>query len=272
MSYDLVNGEYATGLLTPAVRPTGYAAYRTQQPVLSREQIKRVLTNPDRTPARERFPAAVWIRQQGRRGSCAGYAGAWALARARVAAGLPFQPLSGEFLYSATNGGRDAGSPLEDGMQTMQTKGVARESLVPHETYKWIAISEQAKKDAVNHKGFECYRVDDESELASGLALGFFGVVALQAGGTYMQIDHRGVRNSSRGRGNHAVGVQDVRIAPDGEFEFDEVGSWGRGNGQDGYAWITWRKHLAACVQVHAFYLIRAASSPQDASIPEVRK
>lgn len=269
MTYDICNGN-STGLRVPSVRPTGYPAYRTQQPVLSRDQIRQVISNPDRTPARERFPAGLWIRFQGRRGSCAGYAGAWALARARVMAGLPFVPLSGEFLYAATNGGRDAGSPLEDGMIAMQTRGVCREDLVKHETYQWSRVSQAAKDDAVNYKGFECYRADDESELASGLALGFTGVVAVQADSRYMQIDSRGVRNSSRGKGNHAVGVQDVRLSPTGEFEFDEVGSWGKGNGQDGYAWLVWSRHLASTAAYHAFYLIRAASDPQGSNVPEV--
>lgn len=272
MSFDIVNGEYYTGLKVPPERPKLYASYRSSQPILSKDQIRQVIESPDRTPARERFPAKQWIKQQGRRGSCAGYAGAWALARARVSVGLPFVPLSGEFLYAATNDGVDAGSQLEDGMVAMQTKGVCREQLVPHETFRWSIITQAAKDDAANHKGFECYSVDDESELASGLAFGFFGVVAVQAGGRYQQINERGLRNASRGVGNHAVGVQDVRIASDGVFEFDEFGSWGLGNGQNGYAWLRWSMHLATTSKHHAFYLIRAAGDGQQNNVPRVTK
>jgi hypothetical protein len=247
-----------------------FPAYRSANRILSRDQIRQIVTHPDRTPARQRFPAAQWIRNQGRRGSCQGYATAWALARVRVLAGLPFVPLSGEFVYAQTNGGRDAGSPLIAGMQKIQEVGTCREDLVKHESYLWRDMNQEARNDASNYRGFECYRVDDESELASGLALGFIGVVCVHASSSYRRLNSRGVRGASRGRGNHAVGVQDVRLGPDGEFELDEVGSWGRSNGQDGYAWLNWDDHLEAPNQYHANYLIRAATDSKDYNVPQV--
>jgi hypothetical protein len=271
MSYDIIDGDY-TGLTVPETRPMDFLAFRSVNNILSRDQIRQIVSHPDRTPARQRFPAKQWIRNQGRRGSCQGYATAWALARARVLAGLPFVPLSGEFIYSLSNGGRDAGSPLIDGMKKIQEVGTCREDLVRHESYLYRDMSQEARSDAANHKGFECYRVDDESELASGLALGFMGVVCVHASSGYKRLNSRGVRGASRGRGNHAVGVQDVRIGPDGEFEFDEVGSWGLSNGQDGYAYLTWDDHLEAPNQYHANYLIRAASDPNNYNVPKVKQ
>lgn len=269
MTSFIIDGHY-TGLLIPDRRPETFSAYRTSQPILSKDQIRQIVTHPDRSPARIRFPSKQFIRNQGRRGSCNGYAGAWALARARVAAGLPFVPLSGEYLYSLINGGRDSGSMLDDGMHALQEKGIARESLVKHESYLFNEMSAEARADAPNFKGFECYRADDESELASGLALGFVGVVAVHASRSYQQLDSRGVRLASSGPGNHAVGVQDVRISPTGELEFDEFGSWGLNNGQDGCAWITWLRHLQPTQEYHAFYLIRAATDPQDFNLPRI--
>lgn len=270
MSYEIVNG-FCTGLQLPDVRPETFAAFRASNQILSRDQIRQILANPDRTPARARFPAATWIRNQGRRGSCNGYAGAWALTRARVNAGLSFVPLSGEYLYSLINDGYDRGSMLDRGMQAILEKGVAREDLVRHESYLFRDMSQEARADAANHKGFECYRVDDESEIATGLALGFVGVVAVHANSSYQRLDSRGVRGTAIGPGNHAVGVQDVRIGDDGDFEFDEVGSWGRRNGQDGYAWLTWKQHLRSTVERHAFYLIRATSDPLNSNVPKVK-
>jgi hypothetical protein len=269
MSYDIIDGFY-TGLTVPETRPMDFPAYRSANRILSRDQIRQIVTHPDRTPARQRFPAAQWIRNQGRRGSCQGYATAWALARVRVLAGLPFVPLSGEFVYAQTNGGRDAGSPLIAGMQKIQEVGTCREDLVKHESYLWRDMNQEARNDASNYRGFECYRVDDESELASGLALGFIGVVCVHASSGYRRLDTRGVRGASRGRGNHAVGVQDVRLGPDGDFEFDEVGSSGRSNGQDGYAWLNWDDHLDAPNEYHANYLIRAATDSKDYNVPQV--
>ena len=269
MSFEIINGNY-TGLLMPPRRPETFQAYRVTQRILTMDQIRQVLTNPERTAARERFNPKQYIRNQGRRGSCGGYAGAWALARARVAAGLLFVPMSGEYLYSMINGGRDSGSMLDDGMHAMMEKGICREDLVEHESYLWSQMSAAARSDAANHLGLEGYRVDDESELASGLALGFIGVVAVHANSSYQQTDSRGVRGQSLGPGNHAVGVQDVRINSDGEFEYDEFGSWGLRNGQDGCAWLTWKRHLRSTNENHAFYLIRAASDPVNGNIPRV--
>jgi len=269
MSYDIVDGCY-TGLTVPAERPADFPAFRSLNKILTRDQIRQIVTHPDRTPARQRFPAAQWIRNQGRRGSCQGYATAWALARVRVMAGLPFVPLSGEFVYAQTNGGTDSGSPLIAGMKKIQEVGTCREDLVKHESYLWRDMSQAARDDAKNYRGFECFRVDDESELATGLALGFIAVVCVHASGNYRRLDARGVRGASRGRGNHAVGAQDVRLSPDGEFEFDEVGSWGRSNGQDGYAWLRWEDHLEVCNQYHANYLIRAASDSAQHNVPQV--
>ena len=269
--FEIIDGEFYTGLLTQSKRPQTYAAYSTAQPVLSMAEIRKLLANPDRTPARVRFPSSLWIRSQGRRGSCNGYAGAWALARARVNAGLPFVPLSGEYLYALINGGRDAGSNLDAGMKAIQTKGVARENLVKHESYLFRDMSAEAREDAANHMGFECYSANDPIELASGLAFGFVGVVAVHASGAYRGLDSRGVRGASRGPGNHAVGVQDVRINPGGELEYDEFGSWGRGNGQDGCAWLTWDRHLEPTSPHHEFYLIRAASDARQSDVPRVK-
>ena len=261
-----------TGLLVPETRPLSFAAYRASNQILSKDQIRKIVTHPDRTPARQLFPPEVYIRSQGNRGSCNGYAGAWALTRARVRAGLPFVALSGEYLYSLINGGQDNGSMLDDGMQALQVKGIARESLVKHQSYLYSQMSAEAKQDAPNFKAFECYRVDDESELASGLAQGFVGVVAVHASRSYQQLDTRGVRHESHGRGNHAVGVQDVRISPSGEFEYDEFGSWGLQNGQQGCAWLTWSRHLKQTNDYHAFYLIRAATDAADSKVPRVKK
>lgn len=267
MSVQEFDGNY-TGLLVPDSRPEVYAPYRASQDVLSKDQIKQVVENPDRTPARARYPK-TWRRSQGRRGSCAGYAGALALGIARFNAGLPYIPLSGEFLYALCNDGRDAGSQLLCGMQKMQSIGICKEELVPHEEYRLNRMSEKAKTDAANQKGFECYRVDDESELASGLALGFVGVVAVEASSNWQRLDSNGVSGYSQGRGNHAVCCCDVRVR-NNKFEFDIWNSWGSRFGQEGCTWNTWESHLSTPNRYHAFYLIRAASGGEKP--PEIKQ
>jgi hypothetical protein len=261
-----VDGNY-TGLLVPSQRPMAFAPYRASQQVLSKDQVRQIVESKDRTPAAERYPVA-WRKNQGRRGSCAGYAGKLALECARYNAGLPHVSLSGEFLYALCNGGRDAGSELLCGMQKMQSVGICKEELVPHEEYRLSKITPAAKADAENQKGFECYRVDDESELASGLALGFVGVVALEASRNWNRVDSNGVSGYSQGKGNHAVCCWDVRVKS-GKFQFQICNSWGLKFGQQGTAWQVWDNHFALPIKYHAFYLIRAALG---GDVPEIKQ
>ena len=234
--------------------------------MLSVEEIRELVSSENRTPARKRFSPDRWIRNQGSRGSCNGFAGAWALSRARVMAGLPFVALSGEFLYSMINGGRDSGSMLDDGMKAIQERGVAREDLVKHESYLWSQMSAEARQDADNHKAFEAYRVDSELGLASGLVLGFIGVVAVHASNAWSSLSG-GISRRSLGPGNHAVCCQDVGW--NGRLTFDIANSWGRNWGDNGHTWNTWNDHLIEPNKYHDFYLIRGVTDEIEDKIPE---
>jgi len=270
MSYDVIDGRYFTGCLVPDKKPQRLAAYEDLQPMLSKSEIIELVRNENRTPARKRFSAEQWIRNQGGRGSCNGYAGAWALARARVMAGLPFEALSGEYLYSMINGGRDSGSMLDDGMKAIQERGVARESLVKHESYLWNQMSEEARKDAPRFMAFECYRVETEMGLASGLTLGFVGVVAVHASNAWSSLSN-GVSRPSNGPGNHAVCCQDVQANGD-TLLFDIANSWGRNWGDSGHTMNTWKDHFVQTVKNHDFYLIRGVTDDPQNPAPEPKQ
>lgn len=267
MSYDIIDGKYFTGNLVPGVKPATFLAYEDSQPMLSLIEIEKIVSQENHTKARNRFPAEQWMRNQGGRGSCNGYAGAWALARARVMCGLPFVPLSGEYLYSMINGGRDSGSMLDDGLKAITEKGVAREELVRHESYLWNQMSQEARSDAPRFKAFECYRVNTELGLASGLAVGFIGVVAVHASSAWGSLSN-GVSRRSLGPGNHAVVCQDVAVN-NGKLLFDIANSWGKRWGDNGHAWNTWSDHLIEPNRNHAFYLIRGVTDDPQNPAPE---
>ncbi|HRF01687.1 MAG TPA: hypothetical protein PLI18_14280 [Pirellulaceae bacterium] len=262
---------FRTGLIVPPVRPLTFARYaESGNPMFSFEQIRDILADPSRTPARKQFPSSIWIGRQINNG-CNGWAGAGGLGRARVRAGHAPVVLSGDGLYAQISGGRDGGSMLDDGMQAMQRSGIPPQDLVRIGIYHASSLSTEARAAMSRFRGFECYRVDEDLELASGLAAGFIGVVAVHYSDAYRRLDSTGLTAESLGPGNHAVGVQDLRIQR-GELQYDSFNSHGRSYGQDGCNWISWRRHLAESVRYHAFYLIRSASADPQADNPPVPK
>jgi hypothetical protein len=256
-----VDGEMVgTGLWVPDEKdqstPTLLSSLTTRYDI---QDAKQILENPRRKPARVRFPSKQYIRNQGSRGSCNGYSIAKALERARVARGLPYVALSGESIYAGINGGRDQGSGLKPGMDWLQTRGVAPESMVRHQEYLWRNISKEARDAMSRFRGFECYAAPDEENLFIGITIGFIAVVAVHFGGAMQQLDSHGVAGALRGVGNHSVGVDDVRIR-NGRIEFDYFNSHGLRYGQEGKAWLTWDRHFAQPSRYHQFFLIRAST------------
>lgn len=273
MDYLDFDGEQiALGLLVPESRPLTFPAYADSgQPMYTRDQKIALINDPKRMKAQTWFPNSVYIKSQGGRGSCNGYAGAKALERARVKRGLKHVPLSGEGLYAQINGQRDAGSMLDDGMKALVEKGVPPESMVPHQEYLWRNISAEARAAMPRFKALECYRVDTSDELESGLCAGFVGVIAVHANNAFNRLDGDARVSPTDGPGNHAVGVDDIRIHSNGEFEFDMFNSWGLRYGREGRGWVSWSRHLRTTSRYHAFYLIRSTNDdPQGDNPPEV--
>lgn len=259
---------FPLGCLVPDRRPETFPAYADSQPMFTRDQKLDLLRDPKRMGATLWFPNSIYIKSQGGRGSCNGYAGAKALERARVKRGLRHIPLSGEGLYAQINGGRDGGSMLDDGMKAITERGVPPESLVPHQEYLWRNISEEARQAMPRFKAVECYRVDTSDELESGLCAGFVGVVAVHVTNAFMTLEADGSVFPTDGPGNHAVGVDDIRWTGK-EFEFWMFNSWGLRYGREGRGWLSWSRHFRSPSRHHAFYLIRSTTDdPQGVNPP----
>lgn len=248
-----------TGLLVTEARHTSFPLFAEKVPVLTDDQIRDVIHDSQRMKMRDRFPQDVWGRNQGNRGSCNGYAGARALSRARVLRGLDPVHLSGEYLYAAINGGQDKGSMLDDAFKWIQEKGVAPESMVPYQEYRWNRVSEEAKAAAADFKGLELYAVDTRDELYSAVALGFVCVIAVHVGRSFTAVDNLGRVPRSHGVGNHAVMVTDIYEIGGNlwlEMDFD----WGPNVGQQGLGFVNWENHLQQTNQNHFFYAIRSTT------------
>jgi hypothetical protein len=201
----------------------------------------------------------TWIRNQGSHGSCNGFAGALALSRARRRVGMSRVILSGAYLYSRINGGRDQGSHLSAGMRTLAETGCATEA-----TVKWDEIypskynQRTANAEAEGHRAFECYRLIELDDVWTALSLGFDCVVAVHVGRSFSSLDRHGFAGVDRGSGNHAVSC-DGLIWANGELAATAYNSWGTGWGDRGRMLLR-ADHFEQTIAVHDFYAIRSAT------------
>ena len=266
--FDYKGREYHTGMLPAKEKLCSVARFPVQK--FERSAIQGLIEDPNRFKARDQFGPS-FIINQGSLGSCNGWAAATALMRARVRAGLANVQLSGNFLYSRINDDRDQGSHLDDGMEWIRDHGIAPWNPKHAGKYKSSSFSPEDLAAMGRFKAFEVYGVDDELELATGLALGFIAVLAVHVTRDFMKLDRSGIVKESNGPGNHAVVCDDGRISSGGLL-FDFANSWGvNGYGADGRGLLTWSKHLSGPNKNHYFYLVRATThDPQD-SIPDLK-
>jgi hypothetical protein len=257
------------GCLVPAEFPTHHPKFSDRHAMFTMDQIRQRLANmPTGLGRRLVFNGQKWIRNQRTFGSCNGFSTALALSRARVFRGLETPEdaviLSGADAYSQMNGGRDNGSHLAAGLKVCAEGGIAPESLVPWNHVYDHQISAAAKAERVKYKGFEPEAVDTEEELANGLLLGFPAVVAVHVAGSFDRLDGRGVSMGPNGPGNHSVGIDDLRLAPDGTIEFDMFNSWDTTWGDSGRCRLTWNRHFRETVRYHRFWILRSTIDGGD--------
>lgn len=215
------------------------------------QQIKRVITDPDRVPRRKVFGPS-WIQNQRSKGSCNGYALGGGLSKSRYLRGIQDKLLlSGAFPYSLMNSGSDNGSALSAGLKVVEQYGSCPESLVPWDQIYPRLQPASAKAEAAKHKGLICYAAGTIQGLKTGLAKGFVAIVAVHAGGNFQRLNSQGIAMVDSGRGNHAVAIDDLCIVG-GTMVFDMPNSWGTGYGQAGRAYLTedsleqpWSNHTA---------------------------
>jgi hypothetical protein len=262
--------ERKLGCLVPESPPTEATRWveATGATVMTLDQIRTALAGRQSAYGRRSlFKGRKWIRNQGQFGSCNGWSTALALSRARVLRGIGNLEngviLSGSDAYSQMNGNQDNGSMLYDGIKVVGN-GIAPESMVPWNKIYSSQISSEAKAARVNFRGLEPEAVDTEEEFATAIFLGYPGIVAVHANGAFNQLDGRGVCQGGNGPGNHSVGVDDIRVAPDGTLEYDMFNSWDTTWGTEGRCWLTWLRHLRQTVQGHRFWILRSTIDGDD--------
>jgi hypothetical protein len=260
----IVNGyERKLGLTKPS-KTSVMAAYEKAGPMYSREAIIEAVTDSQWVKAASVFGDA-WVKDQDGIGACAGYAAASALERARARRGLEYVELSGDAIYASCNGGRDQGAALEACMVWLRDNGIPPASEVPRHEYRKNRIPAAAFAEGLRFRGFECFALKAEIEMASAIAAGYSVVIAVHAGNGGLSADS--LIQWSNGVGNHSVCCDDIRYR-NNKFEFQIPNSWGLKWGDRGRGWLRWADHLSNPVKNHMFYAIRSTTDDPKGDNP----
>lgn len=210
----------------------------------------------------------TFIRNQKQRGSCNGFAAAGALTRARVRRGLERVTLSGAYIYSRINGGRDQGSALDDGMKEVQQYGACTEELVGwDQVFRNQYDTAKADAEASRFRAFECYQTKTMLGLFTAVALGWDVVVAVHVGSHFETLNSEGVPKVDHGPGNHAVGADGLICVSGNKPALTNFNSWGLTFGREGRMCLTW-DNLAESSNNHAFYAYRSTTDDPQGNNP----
>lgn len=244
------------GLLAPS--PGMVKASRTwetdNQPMLTDDEVRNIITDPHRTSMREMFDDH-WVAEgdQQNKGSCNGWATASVVSKTRWLQGIrDGVVLSGSYVYSWINNGQDNGSNLADDVNELTLHGTtSAKNCGPQSIFR--SQTKQFDADAAKHKGLNFLPIDTIQGLKSAVAKGFLVVVAVEVGNNFQRYKS-GVLNPDSGSGNHAIHCDDLKW--DGSrFLFDCPNNWNLTFGERGRVWLP-EQAFSQTMSVHQFWAL----------------
>lgn len=206
-----------------------------------------------------------FITNQRSHGSCVGYSAAQAEMRMRALRGLKFYVLSGAYIYSFINGGRDNGAQITDALDVLVKHGTCLESTVDWNTI-YRAQASRGDAEAQRFRMGEGVVVQSFDEAGTALQMGMIPQFALEVGNNFENLDSDGVAGFSPGGGNHSVHADGMKLSSRGAWLLDTPNTWGVGFGQQGRA-FTSEKHFSS-VQQDAYVHVDQLQDPQDETNP----
>lgn len=231
------------------------------------EQAAPVFPRSDLRPIDRRVVCGdTWILNQRSKGSCVGWSSVGAMMRCRALAGGEFVRLSGSFVYSFINGGRDRGASIGDSLDALREYGACLESECPWDSIYPRDIPAAAYETAKRFRLDEAYRIETYDEALSGIALGFTLVFAVHVGGSFSSLDSEDVVGLDRGSGNHAVAADGLYQSHSRGWMLDCFNSWDLTWGNRGRFRIT-ERHWDSVVQ-DAYLMRSVAIDPQGPQPP----
>jgi hypothetical protein len=156
------------------------------------------------------FHRLKWYPFQLSTNGCTGFSAAMCGSKAGRLAGKMTPKLSGAYLYSRINGGRDAGSNIGDAYTILMNHGCATEESCDIRKQKNFIYRDntlQFDPEAARFKGFRAERCESLEQAAIGLQRGGILEFAVHVDrrGRFQRLDHDGVIDIVPGNGNHAV-------------------------------------------------------------------
>lgn len=261
---------YYLGLNTPEPEKVGVTSsplFEDSVPMLTVEQVTAIAASGS-TDKRAQFDES-WILDQKSHGSCDGHGCAGALAKTRFRRGQPKQILSGAYVYSKINGGRDRGAALEDGKNAIEKYGACLLTTVGWDAIYPSRQPSTADAEASRFKAFETYAVGTLQGAWTALALEFDLVVAVHVGSRFARLNSDGVAGIDSGSGNHCVHADGLILVND-KLTALGVNSWGTSFGDHGRMKLV-AEHFTQTMKYHMFFAVRSSTDdPNAPSPPEI--
>ena len=164
-----------------------------------------------------------FINNQRSCNGCTGWSAAQAEMRMRAARGFKFVKLSGAYIYSQINGGRDAGSVITDSQMQLMRAGTCTEAEFDYPNI----YASQARNITPLYKSLITVTVSTFDEIGTAIQMGFFPQFGVTVGGIFERFDSDGVAGYTRGMANHSVHGAGMKRATSGKPIVEMPNTWG---------------------------------------------
>ena len=209
--HNLGSREVRTGLIAPEFISTAYSPYPPAD-LMDLNDLKRLYSMKNRKKTWDLYKRR---KQQGRKSSCATYAGTTACEVKRkfdFKKDVEFGP---EYTYSFVNQGRDAGATLGSVMRSLLERGCCLRDSVAYEIHTLDRMSMEQKRfaaqEAKKYRALDWLKMPHASPdqcwqgTLSAIANRDPVLMAVHCGDGFFSCDSQGNARVDRGIGNHAV-------------------------------------------------------------------
>lgn len=186
---------------------------------------------------RKLFRSMKTMNNQRSTSGCVGFSTACGGSKARFLSGQPFVHLSGPFIYSLVNGGRDQGAMIIDALEAFLKYGCCSTDSLPLDSGKrniYRSASKQFDGEAKRRLLEIGFKVDNAAQAMTVLQRGGILEFGVKVGNRFSSLDSEGIAGFDSGYANHAVHGDGCYLSPKRGWCIDSENTWGYEWGDDG--------------------------------------